>query len=117
MEGTAPHKVHRGYFVIRVEYEQYDGRAQYHRKYFRWVDCLGDTSEGVIEDNVLTNAGQGILISAFGPYGGPAAYGPVMNTDVLRNTIALGGGNLIAYDNGNYLWGIGILEFPGCRLR
>jgi hypothetical protein len=77
---------------------------------------LGDALEGVIEDNVLTNAGQGILISAFGPYGGPAAYGPVMNTDVLRNTIALGGGNLIAYDNGNYLWGIGISDFPGCLL-
>jgi hypothetical protein len=70
----------------------------------------------VIEDNVLTNAGQGILISAFGPYGGPAAYGPVMNTDVLRNTIARGGGNLIAYDQGNYIWGIGISDFPGCLL-
>jgi hypothetical protein len=77
---------------------------------------LGDALEGVIEDNVLTNAGQGILISAFGPYGGPAAYGPVMNTDVLRNTIALGAGNLIAHDHGNYLWGIGISDFPGCLL-
>jgi hypothetical protein len=77
---------------------------------------LGDALEGVIEDNVLTNAGQGILISAFGPYGGPAAYGPVMNTDVLRNTIARGGGNLIAYDQGNYIWGIGISDFPGCLL-
>ena len=77
---------------------------------------LGDALEGVIEDNVLTNAGQGILISAFGPYGGPAAYGPVMNTDVLRNTIALGAGNLIAHDQGNYIWGIGISDFPGCLL-
>jgi hypothetical protein len=77
---------------------------------------LGDALEGVIEDNVLTNSGQGILISAFGPYGGPAAYGPVMNTDVLRNTIAVGEGNLIAYDHGNYIWGIGIQDFPGCLL-
>ena len=77
---------------------------------------LGDALEGVIEDNVLTNSGQGILISAFGPYGGPAAYGPVMNTDVLRNSIALGRGDLIAHDEGNYIWGIGIQDFPGCLL-
>jgi len=77
---------------------------------------LGDSLEGVVEDNVLTNSGQGILISAFGPYGGPAAYGPVMNTDVLRNTIALGAGNLIAYNNEPYIWGIGIQDFPGCLL-
>ncbi len=75
---------------------------------------LGDALEGVIEDNVLTNSGQGILISAFGPYGGPAAFGPVLNTDVLRNTIALGAGNLIAHNNGPYIWGIGIQDFPGC---
>jgi len=77
---------------------------------------LGDALEGVIEDNVMTNAGQGILISAFGPYGGPAAFGPVMNTDVLRNTLSLGAGNLIALDEGNYIWGIGIQDFPGCLL-
>jgi hypothetical protein len=34
---------------------------------------LGDALEGIIEDDVLTNAAQGILGSAFGPYGGPAA--------------------------------------------
>ena len=77
---------------------------------------LGDALEGVIEDNVLTNSGQGILISAFGPYGGPASYGPVINTDVLRNTLAVGEGNLIAPDYGNYIWGIGISDFPGCLL-
>jgi hypothetical protein len=77
---------------------------------------LGDALEGVIEDNLLTNSGQGILISAFGPYGGPAAYGPVMNTDVLRNKIALGAGDLITPDQGNYIWGIGIQDFPGCLL-
>jgi hypothetical protein len=77
---------------------------------------LGDALEGVIEDNPLTNSGQGILIAAYGPYGGPAAYGPVMNTDVLRNTIAVGAGDLIAHDQGNYIWGIGIKDFPGCLL-
>jgi hypothetical protein len=77
---------------------------------------LGDALEGVIEDNILTNSGQGILISAFGPYGGPAAYGPVMNTDVLRNRLALGAGNLITRDEGNYIWGVGIQDFPGCLL-
>jgi hypothetical protein len=55
---------------------------------------LGDALEGII-DNSLTNSGQGILISAFGPYGVHAALGPVMNTDVLRNTISLGAGDLI----------------------
>ncbi len=77
---------------------------------------LADALEGVIEDNVLTNSGQGILIAAFGPYGGPASYGPVMNTDVLRNTIAVGAGNFIfpsAYTN---VAGIGISDFPGCLL-
>jgi hypothetical protein len=77
---------------------------------------LGDALEGVIEDNALSNSGQGILISAFGPYGGPAAYGPVINTDVLRNTLAVGAGNLTAYDHGNYIFGIGISDFPGCLL-
>jgi hypothetical protein len=77
---------------------------------------LGDSLEGVIEDNLMTNSGQGILISAFGPYGGPAAFGPVMNTDVLRNTIAVGEGNLIAKDMEPYIWGIGIQDFPGCSV-
>jgi hypothetical protein len=77
---------------------------------------LADALEGVIEDNELTNAGGGILISAFGPYGGPAAYGPVMNTDVDRNTLKVGNGNFISRDAGQYLWGIGIQDFPGCSL-
>jgi hypothetical protein len=75
---------------------------------------LGDALEGVIEDNVLTNSGQGILISAFGPYGGPASFGPVINTDVLRNRLAVGAGTMIARDANPYLWGIGIQDFPGC---
>jgi hypothetical protein len=75
---------------------------------------LGDALDGVIEDNVLTNSGQGILISALGPYGGPAAFGPVINTDVLRNTLAVGSGTMIARDTNPYIWGIGIQDFPGC---
>ena len=75
---------------------------------------LADSLESVIEDNAMSNAGQGVLLSAIGPYGGPAAYGPVMNTDVLRNTVLPGAGNLVAYDYGNYIWGIGISDFPGC---
>jgi Pectate lyase superfamily protein len=75
---------------------------------------LADALEGIIEDNSMTNSGQGILISAFGPYGGPAALGPVMNTDVLRNTLSLGAGDLINRDQGLYIWGIGIQDFPGC---
>jgi hypothetical protein len=70
----------------------------------------------VIEDNTLTNAGGGILISAFGPYGSPAAFGPVMNTDVLRNTLAVGEGNFIFPDFGFTIWGIGIQDFPGCSV-
>jgi hypothetical protein len=77
---------------------------------------LMDALEGVIEDNVLTNSGQGILISAFGPYGGPAAYGPVINTDVLRNTVAVGAGNFIFPSANTNLAGIGILDMPGCLL-
>jgi hypothetical protein len=77
---------------------------------------LGDALEGVVEDNLITNSGGGILISAFGPYGGPAGLGPVMNTDVLRNTIAVGDDTYIFHDNGDYIAGIGIQDFPGCGI-
>jgi hypothetical protein len=77
---------------------------------------LADSLESVIEDNTLTNSGAGIYISAFGPYGGPASYGPVINTDVLRNTIAVGQGNDIwNAPNSNYS-GIGMQDMPGCLL-
>ncbi len=75
---------------------------------------LGDALEGVLEDNILTNSGDGILISAYGPYGGPAAYGPVINTDVLRNIVASGSGNLITSSVNTNLAGIGIQDMPGC---
>jgi parallel beta-helix repeat protein len=77
---------------------------------------LADSLEGVIEDNTLTNSGDGILVAAFGPYGGPEGYGPLMNTDVLRNTIAVGTGNLITPSVNTNLAGIGIADFPGCLL-
>jgi hypothetical protein len=75
---------------------------------------LGDALEGVVEDNPITNSGGGILISAFGPYGGPAGLGPVMNTDVLRNTIAVGDDTDIFQVFGDYMAGIGIQDMPGC---
>jgi hypothetical protein len=76
---------------------------------------LADALEGVVEDNYLENSGAGILISAFGPYGGPASYGPVINTDVLRNTIAIGAGNDIwsSVPPNDYV-GIGVQDMPGC---
>jgi hypothetical protein len=75
---------------------------------------LGDSLESVIEDNVLTNSGDGIMISAYGPYGGPASYGPVINTDVLRNSISEGVGNLITSSVNTNLAGIVIQDMPGC---
>jgi hypothetical protein len=75
---------------------------------------LADALESVIEDNKLTNSGAGIYLSAFGPYGGPASYGPVINTDVLRNTLAVGEGNDIWYNPHSNLSGIGVQDFPGC---
>jgi hypothetical protein len=77
---------------------------------------LGDSLEGLIEENVLTNSGDGILLSAFGPYGGPAAYGPVINTEILRNTVTVGDGNFIVRSPHNNFAGIGILDMPGCLL-
>ena len=77
---------------------------------------LGDALEGVIEDNTIVNSDQGILVAAQGPYGGPAGYGPVMNTDILRNNLSVGNGNLIASAGAAGAGGIGIADFPGCLL-
>lgn len=74
---------------------------------------LADALEGVIEDNVLTNSGSGIMVSGFGPYGGPASYSPVINTDVLRNTIAVGEGTYITPSMNINDGGIVIVDFPG----
>lgn len=76
---------------------------------------LGDNAlESVIEDNVLTNSGSGILIWAYGPYGGPAAFNGVMNTEVFRNTIAVGAGNFITPSVNSNIAGIGIYDGYGC---
>jgi hypothetical protein len=75
---------------------------------------LSDALEGVIEDNTLINSGAGILISAFGPYGGPASYGPVINTDILRNTLSVGMGTDIWQSANTNFAGIGVQDFPGC---
>jgi hypothetical protein len=76
---------------------------------------LADALESVIEDNPLTNSGAGILISAYGPYGGPASYGPVMNTDVLRNTLSVGEGTDIWRNPpSGFGMGLGIQDMPGC---
>jgi hypothetical protein len=75
---------------------------------------LSDALEAVIEDNTLTNSGAGIYISAFGPYGGPASYGPVMNTDVLRNKLSIGADTDIWTNPNSNVSGIGIQDMPGC---
>lgn len=75
---------------------------------------LADALESVVEDNTLTNSGAGIYLSAFGPYGGPASYGPVINTDVLRNTLRVGAGNDIWNNPHSNYSGIGIQDMPGC---
>jgi hypothetical protein len=75
---------------------------------------LADALESVIEDNNLNNSGAGILVSAFGPYGGPASYGPVINTEVIRNTITVGAGTDVWQSANTNFAGIGIQDFPGC---
>jgi hypothetical protein len=75
---------------------------------------LADSLDSVIEDNLFNNSGAGILLSAIGPYGGPASYGPVMDTDVLRNTIQVGDGNDIWNVPNTNFAGIGIQDFPAC---
>lgn len=75
---------------------------------------LGSSLEGVIEDNTLVNSGDGILLWAYGPYGGPAAYPPTINNDIIRNSIEIGAGNLIRSSVTNNIGGIGVLDMPGC---
>jgi hypothetical protein len=77
---------------------------------------LADALESAIEDNSFINSGGGILFSAYGPYGSPAGFGPVLGTDALRNRIEVGDGNLISRNAGHYIWGIGIQDLPGCLL-
>jgi hypothetical protein len=74
---------------------------------------IADSIDTVVEDNNLTNSGQGILLWGYGPYGGPAAFSPIMNTDVLRNTIAAGSGDLLVSSPNENLAGIGIFDGYG----
>jgi hypothetical protein len=75
---------------------------------------LGDMIGGMIEDNTLSNSGSGILLWAFGPYGGPAGYGSVLNTQVLRNTISSGTETDIVSSAQTNAGGIGIFDGTGC---
>ena len=101
-----------------VAITQYEGNMTWANNTFRNTlggsMVLADSLDAVIEDNLQVNAGAGILLSAFGPYGGPASYGPVMGTDVLRNTSEVGDGNYISYNPDSNYAGIGIQDMPGC---
>jgi hypothetical protein len=72
--------------------------------------------DAVVEDNMLTNSGAGIVLAGFGPYGGPAAFPPIINTDVLRNKIAVGAGDLIVSSPNENSAGIGILDNYGIMI-
>ena len=61
--------------------------------------CLVDSLHGLIEDNETSNSpASSILVGAYGPYGGPASYGPTIDMDVLRNSTP-------------FFW---IQDMPGC---
>jgi hypothetical protein len=83
---------------------------------FTNVPAMAIQTQGVldalIEDNELTNSGSGIQVSGYGPYGGPAAFPPMMDSEILRNTIAVGAGDVIVpFPSG---WaGIGIFDGYG----
>ena len=77
---------------------------------------LSDVLESVIEDNHLTNSGAGIFLSTLSGYGGPAAYGPTMNTDLLRNTLTVGDGTDIWNNPNTNVSGIVIFDKTGCLL-
>jgi len=67
------------------------------------------TFDTVIEDNLLTNSGDGIRVSDASNYGGPQAYPAALNTVVLRNKIVKGEGSYFGR-NRNYSGGIGIWD-------
>jgi hypothetical protein len=68
---------------------------------------LCGSQESVVEDNVLTNSGTGILVAAYGAYGGPAGFSQALDNEVLRNTIAVGAGDLIVHAVHTNAGGIG----------
>lgn len=78
---------------------------------FTNVSNLAIQAQGVldalIEDNDLINADNSIEVSGYGPYGGPAAFPPMMDSAILRNTITVGAGDVIGWG------GIGIVDGYG----
>ena len=70
----------------------------------------------VIEDNELINSGTGIELAGIGPYAGPADFGPIMNTDILRNHIAIGSGDLLTDSLNENRGGIGIVDNYGIMI-
>jgi len=76
---------------------------------------MGDAIDLAIEDNSITNSAFGICMRAYGPYGGPAAYGPVMNTDILRNSVMAGKDTLMYHQKLNDVnrSGIGVFNSAG----
>jgi len=73
----------------------------------------GNTFDAQTEDNSLENAGAGIIYRAIGPYGGPAAFGPVLNATMLRNHLSVGRGDLIVESENANKGGIGISNCYG----
>jgi hypothetical protein len=77
-------------------------------------DLFGTGIDSVIEDNVLTDAGQGIQVWGFGPYGGYQNYFSTFNTEVYRNIFSVGSGEWIMQKTTNSGAGLGIGDQPGC---
>jgi len=85
----------------------------------KFVDTANDSLDTgpavdvVIEDNEFEDSGRGIMLSAFGPYGGyPSDFG----IDILRNNLKRGSGRWFRDSSPNNLAGIGIRDMPGCFL-
>ena len=74
------------------------------------------TVNAAIEDNVLTDSGEGLAIWAFGPYGGPADFQTTFDTDILRNTINVGSEKWFTGSIDNNVGGIGVFDNPGCAI-
>jgi hypothetical protein len=75
--------------------------------------ALFNSIDGAVEDNALSNAGRGIIIQSYGPYGGPAGFSPALYTDVLRNIIAVGSGDRFYSSPNENRAGIGLFNGYG----
>lgn len=76
---------------------------------------FGNVIDAAIEDNRVTNSQYAFSMASFGPYGGPAGYGPFMNADVLRNIVSAGNDTLMYHQKAidNYRSGIGVYNGAG----